>query len=227
MGVDEIPLSLSSIGELSSVTVARVGDATEAMHRLKPGDLIAVRGPYGRGFRVRGLSGSVAVVAGGVGLATLLPLMDRLKTVGCRVEAFLGFRGRLDVFGLSRVAEAVKPGGSLMVSTEDGSMGFKGLVSDLFRSRLENHKPNYGMVYTCGPSTMIREIYRLCRLWGLRVQASLEAYMKCGLGICGSCCIGPYRVCRDGPVFSNRQLAKMPELGVYRRGSDGLRIPVA
>lgn len=225
IGVDEIPLSLSTIGDPCSITVARVGDATEAMHRLKQGDIIAVRGPYGNGFKVVD-KGRVAVVAGGMGLATLLPLMDRLKKSGCRIEVFLGFRSKHDIFQLARVEKAVEPKGCILMATDDGSMGFKGMVSELFELYLREHRPNYDMVYTCGPSAMIRRVYELCRAWGLKIQASLEAYIKCGIGICGSCCIGPYRVCKDGPVFSSSQLDKMPELGLYKRGPDGAKVPI-
>jgi len=224
IGVDEIPLSLSTIGDLCSVTVAKVGDATEAMHRLKPDDLIGVRGPYGNGFKI--VKGRVAVVAGGVGLATLLPLVDKLKDYGCWIEVFLGFRSKHDVFQLARVERAVRPNGAVMIATDDGSIGFKGLVSELFETHLKRSKPSYDVVYTCGPPAMIRRVYELCETWNLKIQASLEAYMKCGIGICGSCCIGPYRVCKDGPVFSAPQLRKMPELGLYKRGPDGVKIPV-
>jgi len=224
IGVDEIPLSLSTIGDICSITVAKVGDATETMHKLKPGDSVGVRGPYGNGFKI--VKGRVAVVAGGVGLATLLPLLERLKECGCRTEAFLGFRSKHDIFQLAKVERAVKPDGAVMVATDDGSIGFKGLVSELFEKHLRKSRPSYDVVYTCGPPAMIRRVYELCETWGLKIQASLEAYMKCGIGICGSCCIGPYRVCRDGPVFSASQLRKMPELGLYKRGPDGAKLPI-
>jgi dihydroorotate dehydrogenase electron transfer subunit len=222
IGVDEIPLSFSRIGDLCGVTVAKVGEATGAMHKLEVGDKLYVRGPYGNGFKE--VEGLIAVVAGGIGLATLLPLIKKLNSLNCKIDAFIGFRSASNAFWINILANAVN--GKLIISTDDGSLGVKGLVSEVFREYIENSKPRYNMVYTCGPPAMIRQIFQNCEKVGYRVQASLEAYMKCGIGICGSCCLGPYRVCTDGPVFSNNQLAKMPELGIYKRGSNGLKIPI-
>lgn len=218
--VDEIPLSISRIGDLCGVTVAKVGEATEAMHKLKVGERFYIRGPYGNGFRETG--DYVAVVAGGIGLAALLPLIERLNASNCKIDAFIGFRSRSDVFWVDTLVSIIN--GKLIISTNDGSLGVEGLISEVFRGYVENSKPHYNMVYTCGPPAMIRQVFQECKKMNYKVQASLEAYMKCGIGICGSCGLGPYRVCSDGPVFSNNQLAKMPELGVYKRGPDGLKI---
>lgn len=222
VGVDEIPLSISKIGDLCGVTVAKVGDATEAMHRLKVGDVFYVRGPYGNGFKE--LGDYVAVIAGGVGLATLLPLIERLRASNRKVDVFVGFRSKSDAFWIDVLSKIVN--GKFIISTDDGSLGVKGLISEIFKEYVENFKPRYDMIYTCGPPAMIRRVFQECNKMDYRVQASLEAYIKCGVGICGSCCLGPYRVCSDGPVFSNNQLAKMPELGIYKRGPDGSKIPI-
>ncbi|MEM2849194.1 MAG: dihydroorotate dehydrogenase electron transfer subunit [Candidatus Bathyarchaeia archaeon] len=222
VGVDEIPLSISRIGDLCGVTVAKVGEATEAMHRLKVGDRFYIRGPYGNGFKEVG--GYVAVVAGGIGLATLLPLIERLGTSSCKIDAFIGFRSRSNAFWVDTLTRTIN--GKLTISTDDGSLGVEGLISEVFKGYVENFKPQYDTVYTCGPPAMIRQVFQECKKMNYKVQASLEAYMKCGIGMCGSCCLGPYRVCSDGPVFSNNQLAKISELGIYKRGPDGLKIPI-
>ncbi|MEM1569115.1 MAG: dihydroorotate dehydrogenase electron transfer subunit [Candidatus Bathyarchaeia archaeon] len=219
VGVDEIPLSISRIGDICGITVAKVGEATEALHRLKVGDKFYIRGPYGNGFKEIGQY--TAVVAGGIGLAALMPLIERLKTSNRKIDIFLGFRSKSDAFWIDLLAKNVN--GEFIISTDDGSLGVKGLISEIFQRFVEDFKPQYDTVYTCGPPSMIRQIFRVCERMRYRVQASLEAYMKCAMGICGSCCLGPYRVCSDGPVFSNRQLAKMPELGIYTRGSDGMK----
>ncbi|MFN3621746.1 MAG: dihydroorotate dehydrogenase electron transfer subunit, partial [Nitrososphaerales archaeon] len=129
VGVDEIPLSISRIGDLCSVTVAKVGEATEAMHRLKVGDRFYIRGPYGNGFREGG--GYVAIVAGGIGLAALLPLVERLNASNCKIDVFIGFRSKSDAFWVDKLTGFIN--GKLTISTDDGSLGVKGLISEVFR----------------------------------------------------------------------------------------------
>ncbi|MEM3061382.1 MAG: dihydroorotate dehydrogenase electron transfer subunit, partial [Candidatus Bathyarchaeia archaeon] len=84
----------------------------------------------------------------------------------------------------------------------------------------------FDVVYTCGPEIMMKKILDLCKKNKIRMQASLERYMKCGIGICGSCGLGPYRVCVDGPVFSKEGIKRMDEFGIHKRDSSGRRIPV-
>jgi len=82
-------------------------------------------------------------------------------------------------------------------------------------------------VYCCGPELMVREVFELSEKVGVFFEASLERLMRCGIGLCGSCVIGKYRVCRDGPVFSGSRLREVKdELGVSKLGFDGSRIPV-
>jgi len=83
------------------------------------------------------------------------------------------------------------------------------------------------MVYTCGPETMVRQVFELAEQRGIAMEASLERLMRCGIGLCGSCVIGKYRVCRDGPVFNSAQLSEVKdELGISKLGFDGNRIPL-
>jgi dihydroorotate dehydrogenase electron transfer subunit len=83
------------------------------------------------------------------------------------------------------------------------------------------------MIYSCGPEIMVKKIFEMTEKRKLPIEASLERLMRCGIGLCGSCVIGKYRVCRDGPVFNAAQLREMKdEIGISKIGFDGSRIPV-
>ncbi|PDM26313.1 dihydroorotate dehydrogenase electron transfer subunit [Candidatus Bathyarchaeota archaeon B24-2] len=223
-GVDEVPMSLSSIGpgNSASITVRRVGEATSALHSMKAGDRIGIRGPYGVGFKP--IAGRVVLVAGGVGVAPLYPLLIRLKDYGSEVYAIIGFKSREDMVFLDRIIE-VLPQSMVTVTTEDGSYGVRGVVTDVLRVKLEEER--YDMVYACGPEGMLREVYDLTKMYRVPVQLSLERYIRCGMGVCGSCCLGEYRICRDGPVFSGEQLLKVEdEFGNFKLDRAGRRLPI-
>jgi dihydroorotate dehydrogenase electron transfer subunit len=88
-------------------------------------------------------------------------------------------------------------------------------------------REKFDMIYTCGPEVMVKKIFELTQHRKLPIEASLERLMRCGIGLCGSCVIGKYRVCRDGPVFTAAQLSEIKdELGISKLGFDGSRIPV-
>lgn len=224
-GVDEVPMSLSTIkpNGLASITVARVGEATEALHRLKPGDKIGVRGPFGRGFTIT--TGRCLVVGGGTGMAPLIPLTERLTKVGADVTLILGARTTGEVILLESAKKALGGRGRLIVTTEDGSRGVRGLATEPAEELLRRER--FDMVYTCGREPMMLRVLEMAVKHGVPMEASLERYIKCGVGVCGSCCIGPYLVCRDGPVFTREQLLEVRgEFGVFRRDEAGRRVPV-
>jgi dihydroorotate dehydrogenase electron transfer subunit len=208
-GVDEIPMALS--GE-DTISVQEVGDATRAMFRLGKGDLFGIRGPFGKGFSVEG---KALAIAGGIGVAPLLPLAMQGK-----VEVFLqgAASGRELPFrkALSRVTD-------LRVATDDGSEGHRGFVTDLLGDmRLRD----FVSICACGPEPMMRTVLGILAEQGIaaRGQFSLHRYMKCGVGLCGSCAIDPdgFRVCREGPVFRGDQLLDT-EFGQYARDASGRR----
>ena len=104
--------------------------------------------------------------------------------------------------------------------TEDGSYGAKGYVTDVLEKLLEENK--YDAIYTCGPELMMYKVVKLANEKGIFVQASLERMMKCGVGICGSCCVNEDLVCRDGTVFDGQHLAKNSEFGHFERTKSGI-----
>lgn len=184
--VDDSPLTL---------TVSKVGNFTRALHKLKQGDKIWFRGPFGKGvFKKKGESH--LLVGGGYGMAPLYFLAKRLlskqKTtviIGAKTKRKLLFEKRFKDLGLK-----------VLVTTEDGSEGILGKTTDVLIELLKKRKID--QVYACGPEKMLEKVSRLCEEAKVGYQISMEAVIKCGLGICGSCARGGRLICKDGPVFS-------------------------
>jgi dihydroorotate dehydrogenase electron transfer subunit len=228
--VDEVPMSLSTINpneSIVAITVEKVGEATGKLHKMKVGDLIGIRGPFGNGYTLT-KARNVMIVGGGTGLASLAPLTQKLVEHKERKITFLsGAKTCGELLFLDRmknVVEGVK--GRLVVTTEDGSFGVKGLVTEPAEQLLA--KERFDMVYACGPERMMYRMFVLVeRFGGVPFEASLERFMRCAIGLCGTCVVGRFRVCRDGPVFSGGQLREVrDEFGCFRRGLDGKRISV-
>ncbi|MDO9539054.1 MAG: dihydroorotate dehydrogenase electron transfer subunit [Methanocalculus sp.] len=207
-GVDEVPMGFSSA---NSITVQRVGEATEALTKLKVGDSFGIRGPFGNGFTPRG---RVLAIGGGVGVVPLYPLAKEgsVKTfiLGARTERELVFAHQLEDIT------------DLRIATDDGSEGYHGFVTGVLDQDID--LVSYDTICVCGPEMMMKGI--LDRLDGAGIashgQFSLHRYMKCGIGVCGSCSIDPegLRVCRDGPVFTGDRLLNS-EFGTYARDASG------
>lgn len=225
-GIDEIPLGLSSIdasNDLSSVTVSEVGEATTALNRRKTGHLIGIRGPFGNHFEIVGEK--VIVVGGGIGIAPLMPLIEELIRERLDVTILSGARTRSELIFLDRLEKTIRNDARLVVTTNDGSYGSRGLVTSYLAKILTSARPD--IVYACGPERMIRKVYSLTENYGVPLQASLERIIRCAVGICGSCVIGKYRVCRDGPIFTSEQLREVEsELARFKHGFSGKKIPI-
>jgi len=223
-GVDEIPLSVSGVysNGLASVTVARVGEATEAMHRLKPNNPIGVRGPFGNSFEIS--KGKILLVGGGTGIAPLAFLAEKLAENSCEITFIIGAKSAQELLFLERIKKTLSQLKSkIIVMTEDGSFGQKGVATDPLDYLLREEK--YDMIYACGPEPMIKKVFLAAEEANIPFQASLERIMRCGIGICGSCMLGKYRVCRDGPVFSSHQLREViDEIGSYKRDFNGNKV---
>jgi sulfhydrogenase subunit gamma (sulfur reductase) len=203
-------------------SVKRVGLVTEAIHRLDPDALVGLRGPYGNGFPLERMEGrDLIFVAGGIGLAALRSLIkvvlgqrkkfgSILILYGARSVEDLVYREELEQWrslkGLKTVL-TVDPGGE--------SAGWKGEVGFVpaVLERLNPGRRN-GTVITCGPPIMIRYVLAALDKLGFdpgEVITTLEMKMKCGLGHCGRCNVGPLYVCRDGPVFTYAQIREFVE----------------
>jgi dihydroorotate dehydrogenase electron transfer subunit len=193
-GVDEKPFSIAGADPLC-FAVSRVGPFSDALHAMEPGDRLWVRGPFGTGFSSG--PGRALLVGGGYGAAPLHFLAHALLACGAQVETALGARGAGDLLFANRFRDL---GVAVHVATEDGSAGTRGRVTEVVGPLL--HAGGFDSLCACGPEAMLDALAVLCRETGTRVELSYEAYMRCGIGICGSCEHGQRLVCRDGPVFS-------------------------
>jgi len=193
----------------------RVGMGTDLLSRVRPGSVLQVFGPLGRGYRMEGPHDTPAlVVSGGIGLASVYLLIKRLLASNRPVTLLHGVRSSEELFPLEP-AVGGHPSLVLRVATEDGGQGYPGNVHDLWID-LQRREPGFAArhaaAFLCGPRPMLRAFAPELRALGVSAQVSLEANMACGYGVCQGCAVpgwggpegvaGRYRkVCTDGPVF--------------------------
>lgn len=219
-GAEEVPMSISDAGRgFMRISVSRKGSTTARFHELERGDSLFVRGPFGNGFSLRGKSH--LLVGGGDGAPPLIYALKVLSNMGKKGVYAVGAKNTSE---LLFVGEARRLG-KLCTATEDGSSGYPGLVSELLEELLAKEK--FDSILTCGPERMMYEVVHQGLKRGIQVQASLERYMKCGFGICGSCVLDPLgmRVCVDGPVFDGALLLKT-EFNRLKRDASGARVSI-
>ena len=224
-GVDEIPLSIFDVNEKEgtvSVAVKRVGEATKTLHSKKVGEIIGVRGPFGNSFSLG--HSRILIVGGGIGIAPLLFLAKKIAfSKATKMVLAVGAKTRNELLFLDKLKEICGEK-NVLAATEDGSYGVKALASELVGDILA--KEEFDMVYACGPEQMLLKVFNFCEKHNVSMEASLERLMRCAIGICGSCIIGKYRVCKDGPIFNTSQLRSVnDEFGVWKRDFDGRKIP--
>jgi len=223
-GVDEIPLSILDVNEdgAVSVTVKKVGEATQALHNKKVGEIVGLRGPFGNSFTLK--EGKILMVGGGTGTAPLLFLAKKLTSKTIKLVFVIGAKTKKELLFIDKLEEICGKR-DLVATTEDGSYGIKCLATTPLESLLA--KERFDVIYTCGPEQMMRKVLDLAEKHGIALEASLERLMRCAIGLCGSCVVGKYRVCRDGPVFTASQLKEAKsEFGVSKRDFSGKRIPL-
>jgi len=216
-GVDEKPISIASPKPLT-LTVARVGPFSTALHECRVGDWLSWRGPFGRPFRLDTVRPAL-LVGGGYGGAPLYYLAARALACSVETTVALGARRADDLIFVERFRRL---GVKLLLATEDGSAGVKGYVTDAIAPSL-GEQP---VVYACGPEGMLVALHRLCHEHNLPGQLSVERYMKCGFGVCGQCALDDILVCTDGPVLDIEQLDGKQDFGHFHRSMTGRRLPV-
>lgn len=220
-GVDEIPFSVMDAASDGTISVAikNVGEATACLHRKKVGELIGVRGPFGNSFSAK--KSNILMVGGGTGIAPLFFLSNRLNARS-KATFIMGAKTQ-DELILKDKLEARLKADNIIATTEDGSCGITGLCTEPSEQLLSKHK--FDMIYSCGSEKMLQKVFELAEKHETEMEASLERLMRCAVGLCGSCVIGKYRVCADGPVFNSSQLREVAnELGISKRGFDGRKI---
>jgi NAD(P)H-flavin reductase len=225
-GAGEAPISVSGcpqvVGALTH-TIRAAGPTTRALCRLGPGSMLGVRGPFGAGWPLeRAAGGDVLVVAGGIGLAPLRPIIhgvlaarDRFGKVG----VLMGGRTPAELLYRAEVATWRDRGDLMVAETVDAASpswhGCVGLVTALLDQ--VPTVPSRTTAFVCGPEVMMRVVARRLVEDGVdpaRVFASLERNMHCAVRLCGHCQLGPLFVCADGPVLSWARVA--PLLAVRR-----------
>jgi dihydroorotate dehydrogenase electron transfer subunit len=166
------------------------------------------------------------VVGGGIGTAPLMLLASRLLKAKVKTTVVEGAKTLSDLLFVKQLTKMqAEVNLKVVFTTDDGSYGTKGLATDATKKILS--KGQVDAVYTCGNEAMTLKVYRLAQKYGTPLQASLERFMFCAIGICGSCVIGKYRVCKDGPVFDQTQLKEVEnELGKMKRDFKGERVRV-
>jgi NAD(P)H-flavin reductase len=224
-GIGELPISISGDPEEPGrlvYTVRSVGKATHALVTRTQGDMLGVRGPFGTSWPMTEARGKdIVVVAGGIGLAPLRPAIYHiLRHRGDyrRLIVLYGARSPRDMlFRKQLAAWTYLPDTQILTTVDYGGLswrGYVGVVTTLFRYvRLQ---PDRTVAMICGPEIMMRYVTRELESRGIgasQTYVSMERNMKCAVGFCGHCQLGPYFICKDGPVFPLNQM--QPWIGKY------------
>jgi dihydroorotate dehydrogenase electron transfer subunit len=211
-GIDPLlrrPFSICGVnGDVLLILYRVIGRGTAILSEKKPGDLLPVLGPLGKGFEPPDEAEQPILVAGGMGIAPLIFLSLHLARKDQQFLAGYGISPEivpLDPLGIA--------GLSPTLATEDGSQGHHGRVTDLLESVLSvKEKPS--AIFTCGPLPMLKAVAQIASGKNIPCQVSLESNMACGVGACQGCAVKnvpdsskPYaHVCQDGPVFDAKTL---------------------
>jgi dihydroorotate dehydrogenase electron transfer subunit len=213
--IDFLPMSISQIeGNLIEITVQKIGEGTEKLFELNEGDKLGIRGPFGNSWNYEDAS-NILIVGGGMGIAALTSLIEPLKQNKKNLYCTIGAKDKVSLIFADRLINLIP---NTMCSTDDGSFGQKCYVTDTIEDIITNN--NIDMIITCGPEVMMKKVLDLAESKNIQIQASLERKMKCGVGVCGSCCVGENNdvsVCKDGPIFTSEQLKKIPQFGSYEK----------
>jgi len=211
-------------GGTVEVVFAEHGKGTQWLARLRPHDTVDVVGPLGRPFALPKEAVTCTLVGGGYGSAPLFTLAEQLRSRGCRVDFVLGAATEERLFG---VLEAKRMSSSVAITTEDGSLGDVGVVTDSLPTIFERTQAE--VVYACGPMGMLREVVELAQHFGAHSQCAVEEAMACGIGVCMTCVLpvigddGTTRMlrsCVDGPVFKGDRV-RWSEVGTIPADTHG------
>lgn len=207
---DEKPFSLVNADPVT-LMITSVGPFTQLIHQKQIGDSLWIRGAFGNGFKVETSHRRLALVGGGYGVAPLLWLAQQQSESAESITVIIGARSAQDILydkrfadleqTLSKAVELSKTDSplSIRIATEDGSLGQQGRVTDILAPLVANGEVD--SIYACGPHGMLAALDQLGQRHNLACQLSWEAYMRCAVGICGSCEHHGKLLCLDGPVL--------------------------
>lgn len=216
-GAGEVPISVASMPEKNGtleLCIRKTGAVTTAIHSLEKGQSIGLRGPYGNGFPLDISKGrDVIVVAGGIGIAPLRPLIrmfiENNDDIG-QVTLLYGSRTPDDIIFRDETESWAENGVKVVLTVDKGNDSWNGnigLVTGLWPEVRTDFKK--AVAYICGPDVMIKAAMRDLFFLGMpdeMIITTLESHMKCGVGKCGHCYAGPKYICIDGPVFSYKEI---------------------
>lgn len=195
------PFSINAVHDSKYLDIVYrvVGKGTGILSSAQESESLDIVGPLGHGFELQ-KSGQAILLGGGMGVAPLHFLAQKISQLGRKGLLLLGARSKKEVFCVDQFERL---GFEVMVATEDGSLGVKGIITDLITPELVDEK---SAGYACGPYAMLRAVAQLAREKNLPCQVSLESSMACGIGACLGCVAkmndGSFlRVCVEGPVF--------------------------
>ena len=221
-GIDEIPMSVSSWNSPEmGITIQSIGDATQALVSMSKREWIGIRGPFGNPFSIN--SKKALGVEIDFELNPLRPLVYNLLDSDSEVTLVIAAKTKNELIFLEEFENLKHSNLKVEIATDDGSLGFKGFATDATAQLLEGNE--FDTMYTCGPEMMMAGLYDLAKKNENQFQASLERFMKCGCGICGTCAMDPtgQLVCTDGPVFTGEQLVGLTDFGKYHRDTVGMK----
>ncbi len=224
-GVDEKPFAVSYYGDdFFGISVLARGQFTKQMHGMKVGDKVGIRRPFGKGYsipdNVKNGNGNACIIGGGCGMASLTTLIEEVQNNSTR-------KGNITILNGATTKSTLLFGNRFkdtILFTDDGSVGEKGYPTDALEDLHKKHR--FEIMYTCGPEIMMHKVYEFCKKNNIQCEASLERYMKCGIGICGQCVCDGQMVCKDGPVFDSEVLDTMPDFGSYSLLKSGQRVSI-
>lgn len=199
------PLSIHDVDydkNTISLLVQIAGKGTRRLSKLKPGEILNIIYPLGNSFSLPPENSDILLIGGGCGVAPLLFLGKYLKSNGYKPSILIGFRNSDRIIEYDEYAAI----GKVYLTTEDGSRGEKGFVTD--HSVLKEHR--FDNISCCGPASMMKAVDGYCSANGIPCEVSLENLMACGFGVCLCCVVstvsGNLCTCIDGPVFNTKEL---------------------
>lgn len=228
------PFSIHKVhGPTFEILYQVLGQGTEVFSSKKAGEYLDIIGPLGNGFELFSSRPNILIVAGGIGVAPLLFLAEKLtysverrayrKDKGLELSAkrYPCLAGRQALNAIVLIGAKTKgqilcekdfidTGYSVKIATDDGSRGFKGYVSSLLRQELSIIDYQLSTIYACGPKPLLKEVAAISKRYNIPAQISLEEHMACGIGACLGCVVktrsGFQRVCKEGPVFNAKEI---------------------
>ncbi len=233
-GVDEIPMSISNYNDngATEITVKNIGECTNALHDLKVGDYIGIRGPFGTCFPIfQDKTKKIFIVGGGIGMSPLRFLSSEYQKLEMKVIIIEGAKSATQLMFQKELNEMQQSPSENIYCTDDGSFGAKAFATAEFETYIKNYTDKdlkKVVVYTCGPEIMMVKLLQICLERKIDMYASLERIMRCGCGLCGLCGLDPLGllVCKDGPIFNSEALRNITDFGKYKRDFTGRKIKI-